>query len=354
VIPLTLTAVFAFAIQEPGIPPADVETQLVHLVRDWIQAKVQEQPQTLNRIENEILEFVEEGTAPLSNLSLWERVFERAPSYPPKTKGKIQMDHLKKTGEPVFWRAPSANTDSSSLLPLTIVCGKQDGQSLLENIPLNVAEQALLVAMEFPNPASSETHDATRIQFLHTFSFAVHNFRVNRNEVSLLSDLETHSQARLLSDYFPHFFASVLTLPSGEVPLEFWNRLMRPLPRQPYPTDFLAEFHIPSAGRNYWVQALQYDLPDQAGQPAFVRVRVDQQENAIHLLANKVYSVDLFLNDAIVDLNKPISIFRNGAPLQFKAVRNLRTLLDNFALNLDARAVFPVVVHGIDIPRSSP
>ena len=77
----------------------------------------------------------------------------------------------------------------------------------------------------------------------------------------------------------------------------------------------------------------------------------DRATNTIVIEAEHVYQVELFLNDSLVDLSKPIIVRRNGQELTLTSNPGFATLLENVKAYLwDTGCIFPSRLRGIDIP----
>jgi|TARA_B100000959_G_scaffold286848_1_gene367639 hypothetical protein len=344
----------SLCLQLPGETSFQSDQVLTELVSDWVQARIDKDPKKQEHAIVQLEETLRAKEIDLSDIHYWEGVFQNAIPYPAHPEGGTQRSQWRDFEKPIAYRVPTQHAGNQNLRPLMLVCGVGEGGLLLQKIPNEIAEKAFLVAVGLENLQEASLSSETRQHFLGSLAFAVQSFPVDRNQVWLLGLPEVQNETRLLSSYFPHLFSQVevLPLPQGEGLSA--SSFLNSAPRNPYPLEFFAEFLIPSAGRNFWVQARQFDLPDPVRGPSSLRVKVNRESNTIHLNADRVYRVDLFLNDAIVDLGRPITIFRNGAPSRFLPARSLPVMLENFATNLDAQALFPTVIHGIDIPRQAP
>jgi len=76
---------------------------------------------------------------------------------------------------------------------------------------------------------------------------------------------------------------------------------------------------------------------------------VERSTNTITIDGEYVYQVMLFLNDVIVDLDKPITLMRNGKTLTYQASRSIGTMMDAFGNSLDD-SIYPSSIRRIDIP----
>ncbi|HIA38976.1 MAG TPA: hypothetical protein EYN86_05660 [Planctomycetes bacterium] len=114
-----------------------------------------------------------------------------------------------------------------------------------------------------------------------------------------------------------------------------------------YPLEFEFEIPFSQQSRVFWVHPIKSDSAE--GSLAKISVSVDRASNTISIDAKNVERVKLYLNDVIVDLNKPVIIKRNGQDYAYQPSRSVGTLLQVFANSLDG-AVFPAVIQEVDIP----
>jgi hypothetical protein len=116
-----------------------------------------------------------------------------------------------------------------------------------------------------------------------------------------------------------------------------------------YPLDFEFEIPFSQQSRVFWVHPIKFDSPE--GQLANIKVSVDRDSNTISIDSDRVERVKLYLNDAIVDLDKPVVIVRNGVDYTYQPSRSVGTMLQVFANSLDG-AVFPATIQEVDIPQA--
>ena len=137
--------------------------------------------------------------------------------------------------------------------------------------------------------------------------------------------------------------------------------------RQRYPPDVLHCFRFPGQGRAYWLKLvefagqpweddrLQIDLrPGEEAREALLRAirrrlgrlkgKIEGQLITIH--TKKVKTLDVLLHDALIDLDKPITIRMNGR-LAFRGMveRRVQTLLELAAEEGDFERVFSARVR---------
>jgi hypothetical protein len=79
---------------------------------------------------------------------------------------------------------------------------------------------------------------------------------------------------------------------------------------------------------------------------------VDREANAVLLSGRGVHAVELYLNDEILDLDRPVELRFEGSTLRRRVQvrRSLTTLLENFARNPDPDALYPAMIRLLDLP----
>ncbi|RMH03765.1 MAG: hypothetical protein D6702_05055 [Planctomycetota bacterium] len=121
-------------------------------------------------------------------------------------------------------------------------------------------------------------------------------------------------------------------------------------PRRPDPASFEFAVLHPAAGRAWWAQATSFEPDGRAG-PSRFRLRADRERNRLEVRGSGVHSLDLYLNDRLLDLERPIEIRHLGSDriYRFQARRSLTTLLENFARNPDPWSLYPAMIRGLDL-----
>lgn len=284
-------------------------------------------------------------------------------------KGAIQDVDLSGWGT-ASMRIPAKYEPKKVSYPLIVLVCDTPAASI-EALPAIVKEGAIVVAPHIENLTLEKlmAPDGQRL-FLVPLGLASRDYRVDRSKVFMVAEGERGIDfASRYVALLPHFFAGLATVAgsSGEFKgkanlalTEIGEHVdlaaasewcMTAEARDPYPTDFEVELTEPWNGRAYWVQALKFDSPDAVpdDKVARMKISVDRGTNTITIDGEFVYQVKFFLNDVIVDLDKPITVIRNGAEYTYQASRSIGTMLENFANNLDD-AIFPSTIRRVDIP----
>lgn len=376
---LASLAALAMAAQDAPVLKEGDQRKLIGPVGEWIQGKAAANyDRTLEARDdlNKALESVQKNVKGRSVLSLvadWAVILEEAREYP-RTGFKTARAEAAKAegGDPYASWIPKTYNPRKSALPLLVILPdpSSDPVSAIQALPPEVLEAALILALDYRGiPAEEVFQERGRYRLLRPLGEIFRSFRVDRDRVCVVGVGPMAAAAAGHAARLPHWFAAVSLvggkpegLPESNLKLVALGEAadlpaaarwcLEQKPRQPFPMEFEITLLEAKAGRAFWVHATRFDyagtLPE--GKAATLKVAVDRAKNTIRIDAQHVYEVDLFLNDAIVDLDQPVHIVRNGVSYDFQATRSVGTLLDNFALNLDARSVYPVVVRAVDLP----
>jgi hypothetical protein len=265
---------------------------------------------------------------------------------------------------------PAKYNPKKVMYPLIMLACDTPAASI-EALPAVVKDGAVIVAPHIENLTLEKlmAPDGQRL-FLVPLGLASRDYRIDRAKVFLVAEGERGIEfASRYAALLPHFYAGLATvagscgefkgkanlgmIQSGEhVDLAAASEwCMGAEARNPYPESFEIELTEPWNGRAYWVQALKFDSPDAVpdDKVARMKVSVDRGTNTITIDGEFVYQVKLFLNDVIVDLDKPIRVIRNGAEYTYQASRSIGTLLDGFSKTLDD-TIYPSTIRSVDIP----
>jgi hypothetical protein len=106
---------------------------------------------------------------------------------------------------------------------------------------------------------------------------------------------------------------------------------MEAQPRENQPRKIAYTVHDPSFQRHFWINILDYDSSIK-GKPSFL-AEADRASNVVEIEPRGLLRFEVFLNDAIIDLNKDVTIviIDGENEIQFskgKVERNLAVLLD--------------------------
>jgi hypothetical protein len=241
----------------------------------------------------------------------------------------------------------------------------------IEALPAEVKDHCVVIAPHVEDMSLEllMENDGQRL-FLLPLGRASRDFRVDRSRLFMVAEGEKGIDfASRYVAVLPHYFAGLATVAGscGDIPgkanlslVENGEHVdmaaatewcMAAAARDAYPTEFEVELTQPWMGRAYWAQAIKFDPPDAVpeGKVARMKVSVDRSTNTITIDGEFVYQVKLFLNDVIVDLDKPITLMRNGKSLTYQATRSIGTMMEAFGGSLDD-TIYPAVIRVIDVP----
>jgi len=316
----------------------------------------------------------------LSLVKDWETIFDIGREFPTSgpeiKKGKaFELDLPNGVGKCGI-RLPSAYNPKKENYPGLLILTSGKTVEALEALPEEVKEAYVLLGVDLTGlDAESVLGDAGRLRILLPIGTASRFYRMDRQRLFLLGqgDLGASAASRLAAVY-PMAFAgcalvggvSAATGNAGNLkllPFETKGDTQAALawfatlpPRTSYPLDFEVTLTESWQGRYYWVQALRFDPPSAvpAGKVARFKVAVNRETNTITIDSEFVYQFQIYLNDAIVDLDQPVKILRNGELHTFQATRSVATALESFEGTLDAGLFFPAVVRRVDVPVAAP
>jgi len=305
-------------------------------------------------------------------------------------KGKIEEREFEERGtEYRMWaHVPADYKASKGPYPLILVV-PEPGKKPAEVLETDWASadgraKVILAAIEMPpkaevwsefNPSDDVRDGVTTIMFV--FSDLIRNFAVDLNRVYLCGTSEGAGAALSVADAFPHRFAGVIgrgAVPAAD-PLNFGN-----LPvlfqsggthatefadkakelgyetctnstgggedevwawidehaRNPYPTQLAFSPRTAYSTKAYWVTCEGIDVTTDPR----VKVSVDREKNAVAIDASEISTLQLLVNDALLDLDEVITVTVNGKEHQQRLDRNLRTMVDQAFTNGDWGSVF--------------
>ena len=315
----------------------------------------------------------------LSLVKDWEAIFDLGRDFsvsgPEFKKGKaFELDLPNAVGK-CGVRLPSAYNPKKSNYPGLLILTSGKTVEALEALPEELKESFILLGVDLTGlDAESVLGDAGRLRILLPIGTASRLYRVDRRRLFLLGqgDLGASAASRLAAVY-PMAFAgcalvggiSAATGNAGNLkllPFETKGDTQSALSwlaglpeRNSYPLEFEVTLTESWQGRYYWVQALRFDPPTAvpAGKVARFKVAVNRETNTITIDSEFVYQFQLYLNDAIVNLDLPVKIMRNGELHTYQAARSVATALESFESTLDAGLFFPAVIRRVDVPAAA-
>lgn len=363
---------------EPELRSSEVG-KLVRPVADWFEAKVAGETTKRLQAREKLLAALQgvqkahKGRDPLAFVADWEVILEKARTWPRKgfRKGKAERFAEVERAPYHLW-VPKGYNPSKQAWPLLYVLDDAGGDAAatLDGLPQELRNGWIVVVREMQGIGAKEFMDEGSLR-LAGLPRAVQTLRVDRNRMVLLGIGSSAPLAVQLAAALPHFFSAV-ALVGGEKPADLPpdNLALVPVaghpdlaaaaawvqeqpPRDPYRLEFAFTPLYSWAGRAWWVQATEFEAPDSIsdGEVARIEVKVDRETNTIRLDARHVRQVTLYLNDRIVDLDRKVTIVRNGASYEIEPQRTVGVLLENFVNTLDSRFVVTAMVRQLDIPE---
>jgi len=366
---------FAFAQGEAELKSSDLKN-ISKYTGAWIDAKIDNDPSKMSdaimSLEKQVAKMAKssKGRNPLSYVYDWEIALHQARKYATSgstvRKGRVLDVDFARAPYSVW--LPKKYSPKKTSYPCIVLLGDQ-AASLIESLPADVLENMIILAPDI----SSMSEDLvltieTAISIIIPVSEASKVYHLDRMRLFMVGTDELGSViASQWGAVMPHLFAGVsgttdvtakitggknLGLVANTV-MESVNDAATWCAAQErtnaYPLDFEFEIPFSQQSRVFWVHPIKFDSPE--GQLANIKVSVDRDSNTISIDSDRVERVKLYLNDAIVNLDKPVVIVRNGVDYTYQPSRSVGTMLQVFANSLDG-AVFPATIQEVDIPQA--
>lgn len=102
---------------------------------------------------------------------------------------------------------------------------------------------------------------------------------------------------------------------------DVWEWLLQH-PRRPYPGTVVLVPGKPFPTRAYWVQV------SPSASDAAVRASIQREENSVRITAHGISHATLYLNDFLLDLDRPVTVICNGIETRSVVPRELRATLN--------------------------
>jgi hypothetical protein len=364
----------AFAQGEAELKSSDLK-KISKYTGEWIDAKIDNNSSKMSdaimSLEEQVIKMAKsiKDRNPLSYVYDWEIALHQARKYATSgsTVKKGRLLDVDFARAPYSVWLPKKYNPKKSNYPCIVLLGDA-AASLIESLPIEILDNMIVLAPDI----SSMSEDLaltieTAISIIIPVSEASKAYHLDRMRLFMVGTDELGSViATQWGAVMPHLFAGVtsttdvtdkvvgnknLELVSNTV-MESVNDAVTWCAAQartnPYPLSF--EFEIPFAqqSRVFWVHPIKSDSSE--GQLANIKVSVDRDSNTISIDSTSVERVKLYLNDAIVNLDKPVVIVRNGIDYTYQPSRSVGTMLQVFASSLDG-AVFPATIQEVDIPQ---
>ena len=348
---------------------------------DWVSNLVEGKSADAAEAKTDLVEAVEtlqkkmKDRAVLSLTRDWERLLDESRDYETGgawiKKGKATTHPLGPSSFTVW--LPDKYNPKKEIYPVLLLLDASTDEAALAALPAEILESYVILAPTLrAEDASSVVDRGTQVRMLGAIAQASIHFRIDRSRVYAVAAGEVGCGAAAdLVAAFPHFFAG-LALVGAEAAPKRGAKNLALLPvsggladlaaavtwcgeaeaRFNYPTEFSFELTREWAGRAYWVHATEFDVPEADGdEPSSFSVKVDAATNTITLDSKGVYTFALYLNDEIVDLDREVTVVRNGEPYKATFSRTIGTLLTHFEQAFDSGAVFPVLLRQLDVPQ---
>ena len=366
---------FAFAQGEPELKSSDLK-KISKYTGDWIDAKIDGDSSKLSdaimSLEGQVVKMAKssKGRNPLSYVYDWEIALHQERKYATSgsTVKKGRVANVAFARAPYSVWLPKKYNPKKSSYPCVVLLGAT-AASVIESLPVEVLESMIILAPDI----SSLSEDLaltmeTLISLIIPVSEASKAYHLDRMRLFMVGTDELGSViAAQWGAVMPHLFAGVTSTTDvtgkivGSKNLELvantvmasandaatWCAIQART--NPYPLNFEFEIPWPQQSRVFWVHPVKSDSFE--GELANIKVSVDRDSNTISIDSTSVERVKLYLNDAIVDLDKPVIIVRNGIDYTYQPSRSVGTMLEVFASSLDG-AVFPATIQEVDIPQA--
>jgi hypothetical protein len=358
--------------QVPEMKSSDAK-KLLKGVGNWVLADFDEDPAEKLDARDEVQKALDglakkyPGPEVFRYLDAWgEALAQRAGKYPKAKGGKLASDDTP-WGRTLSYWVPNNYKPKDGGAPLVLWFRNSDlSEDDIAAIPANLQADYVVAPVVVPSAEGDELLTAARLSFFIDFIWLSKQLRIDRNRVYVLADSDHAAIAAKLCALAPHAVAGLSIVgEEGDLPAEnmamvamnksdslddAWAWLTEAPVRNPYPTEFSAELMNLQFGRVHWVHARKFD-PSLDGSVAKISVKADRASNTITIDAENVYQVDLYLNDQIVDLAKPIKIIRNGQEIEVSTNAGFMIVLENYRTTLfDTGTIYPAKYSGIDIP----
>lgn len=372
------------AAQEPAAGPELKDADHKRLARpfgQWFEAKLKGDFKDETEAKADLIKECESFDKKLKTRSVlslvrdWEKILDEGREFPTsgaKVKKGRTTDLTIADGVACSVRLPADYNPAKQSYTGVLILAAGKAADTIEALPPEWLDKFLLVAVDLGGlEAETVTQPAGVLRMLGPIGLISQDYRLDRRRLFLVGSGELGAlAASRIAALYPMAFAGVAFV-DGEPSPGLNGANLKLLPnekkadmgealawigtapdRVAYPLDFEVTLTEGNWGRHYWVQAVRYD-PIEAvptGKVARFRVKVDRATNTISLDSEYVYTYKIYLNDAIVDLDKEITIVRNGEAYKFTAERTVVTLLDNYAQSLDPGMVFPAWLQRLDVP----
>ncbi len=319
--------------------------------------------------DDDILSFVEDWEAALKSAAMSE--YREKPK-----KGKVQEIDLNTGGASgETWASfPKSYSTKKDPYPLVLVI-PDEGKTPHEHIDAmwtdtGGRENAIIVAVDMPKDADSwllpaDPAPAGIGAIMSTYGYMRYTYAIDMDRVFLAGSGRGISAALATAAYSPHCFAGVIgrgavpefkatnfrTVPTlfvagGKYATEFeaaakeggygncnllttdseadvWAWMGEKV-RDAYPDTLTFQPFTPQGKICSWLQINGFDVAEEP----LIEAKVDRAANTIEVTAEKISTVTIYFNDAMVDLDEPVKVVVNGVPHEQRLPRARRNMLD--------------------------
>lgn len=345
----------------------------------WIDARINNEASKVSEAIISLEEQIEKinkklkGRQVLSYVYDWEVALHQLRKYatsgPSVKKGKVLEVDDPNAAYSVW--LPSKYNPKKNNYQCIVLLGAQAADTIVE-LPSEVLDSSIVLAPDVSSMSADLvlTIEAA-ISVIVPIGKASQGYHLDRMRLFLVGTDELGSQMALQwGAVMPHMFAGIATTVevaskiagAGNLELVASDNFgsvadavtwCSSQPRtHSYPLEYEFEIPFTQQSRVFWVHPIKFDSAENpfSDELAKIKVSVDRSTNTITIDATAVDRVKLYLNDVIVDLDKPVNIIRNGVPYSYQPARSVGTLLSVFASSFDG-AAFPAVIREVDIPQ---
>jgi len=176
--------------------------------------------------------------------------------------------------------------------------------------------------------------------------------------ILLISTEETEAACKTLKEKFDKFQKGSCEILEGKGKYPFlesqpeidkWvTKAERPL----FPPKVVLATNHDRFGKAYWINILQMEPLDTVSDAQRPRVvaTADSEKNTVTIETRSVTSFFLYLNDALVDLDKEVILVVNGRETKHKFRRQLETMVDELVTAYDSSHLYTVRYH-VTVPK---
>lgn len=367
------------AAQEAQLKSGDAK-KIGKPIGDWVEAMIDQDFEKIAEATDDLYEAVEDVNKKLKTQNVlsmiddWAILFDSGRDYPTSgdwvNKGRVTTHEFLGT-DYMAW-VPSKYNPRKVSYPAVLLLTSEDREAMITAVPEEVLDQVIVLAPSLEGLGETELDALFRShqRMLGTAVQGVMHLRVDRDRLFVVGEGEVgRGAAADLAALFPQFFAAAvgvggeltpaagksnLTLmPTADGQADLATALswcLEAEKRANYPASYSFELVREWAGRAFWVQALNFDVAAEGEPSNKMTVSVDRETNTITIDTTGVYSLRVFLNDKIVDLDKEVTIIRNGETYTGTFSRTLGVLVESFKGAFDSGDIYTARLMQLDVP----